>query len=205
MAPSLAPRRPQYSLIVTKVKTVQSGYRWVLTYNLILDGEESGPSASVLDSQTQNLVEALSAWEMLQSPPDFLVYSLDHGYTPRNLRLSSLKGLDYQRARCLADSCDRHGEFMLFLAQLDKYKRWPNDEDGESNITRRTYLHRVCSLEGYELTPLKVDIKRKSLLDSIDYDRDPDFRGGGEYMGNQHQDIEETYSNMVRLSGVEAK
>ncbi len=134
---------------------------------------------------------------MLQCPPDFLVYPLNHQYTPRNLCLSSLKGLDYQHARCLADSCDRHGKFYLFLAQLDKFKCWPNDEDGESNMTRRRYLHHVCSLEGFELSPFEVDIDKTSLLNSIDYERDPDFRGGGEYLGNQHGEIEETYSDMV--------
>ncbi|KAH8744688.1 hypothetical protein F5883DRAFT_654985 [Diaporthe sp. PMI_573] len=186
-----------YADVTHEIKPVQTGYRWALTYNLIIDYEDSRLSASVLDSQIQSLVEALSPWETLQYPPDFLVYPLDHQYTLRNLRLPSLKGLDYQRARCLADSCDRHGEFYLFLAQLDKYNCWPNDEDGESNMTRRTYLHHVCSLEGFELSPLEVDIDRTSLLDSINYEREPDFRGGGEYMGNQHEDIEETYSDMV--------
>jgi hypothetical protein len=151
----------------------------------------------VLDSQIQNLVKALSPWETLQYPPDFLAYPLDHQYTPRNLRLSSLKGLDYQRVRCLANSCDRHGGFYLFLAQLDKYRSWPNDEEGESNMTCRKYLHHVCSLEGFELSPLEVEIHKTSLLDSISYERDPDFRAGGEYMGNQHGEIEETYSDMV--------
>ena len=184
-------------LMDTKIKPVQTGYRWALTYNLIVDHESSRLSASVLDSQIQNLVEALSLWETLQYPPDLLLYPLDHQYTPRNLRLSSLKGIDYQRARCLADSCDRHGGFYPLLAQLDKYKRWPNDEDGESDMTRRRYLHHVCSLEGFELSPLQVDIDKTSLLSSISYDRDPDFRHGGEYMGNQHGEIEETYSDMV--------
>jgi hypothetical protein len=153
----------------------------------------------VLDSQTESLVEALSSWEKLASPPKFLVHPLNHQYTLRNLRLSSLKGLDYQRARCLADSCDRHGEFYLFLAQLDKYKSWPNDEEGECNQTRRRYLHHVCSLEGFELSPIEVDIEKTSLLASINYEREPDFRGGGEYWGNQHNDMEETYSDMVRF------
>jgi len=184
-------------LTSTKIKPVQTGYRWVLTYNLVIDHDSSRLSASVLDSQIQSLVEALSTWERLPNPPDFLVYPLDHQYTPRNLRLSSLKGLDYQRARCLADSCDRYGESYLFLAQLDKCKIWPNDEDGESNMARQRYLYHVCSLEGFELSPLEVDINKTSLLSSISYDRDPDFRGGGEYIGNQHGEIEETYSDMV--------
>ncbi|KAF2785805.1 hypothetical protein K505DRAFT_261308 [Melanomma pulvis-pyrius CBS 109.77] len=186
-----------YADVTHEIKPVQTGYRWALAYNLIIDYDDSRLSASVLDSQIQSLVQVLSHWETLQYPPDFLVYPLDHQYTLRNLRLSSLKGLDYQRARCLADSCDRHGKFSLFLAQLDKYKRWPNDEDGKFNMTRRTYLQHVCSLEGFELSPLETDIDRTSLLDSINYEREPDFRGGGEYMGNQHEDMEETYSDMV--------
>lgn len=72
-----------------------------------------------------------------------------------------------------------------------------NDEDGESAMTRRRYLHHVCSLEGFELSPLKVDIDKDSLLTSINYERDPDIRAGGEYIGNLHDDMEETYSDMV--------
>lgn len=164
-------------------------------YNLIIDCESSRLSASVLDSQIQSLVETLSSWEMLQYPPDFLVYPLNHQYTPRNLRLSSLKGLDYQRARCLADSCDRHGKFYLFLAQLELW--WPNDESGESDTNCRRYLYHVCSLEGFELSPFEVDIDKTSLLKSINYNRNPDLRVGGKYTGNEHAAIEETYSDTV--------
>jgi hypothetical protein len=64
-------------------------------------------------------------------------------------------------------------------------------------MTRRTYLHHVCSLEGFELSPFEVGIDKNSLLDSISYERDPNFRAGGEFLGNQHGDIEETYSDMV--------
>ncbi|KAM5365756.1 hypothetical protein ACJZ2D_010825 [Fusarium nematophilum] len=184
------------------IKTVQTGYRWVLTYNLINDSKSSCPSASVLDSQIERLVNALSSWENLQSPPDFLTYPLDHQYTPRNLRLSSLKGKDYQHARYLADSCARHGRFYLFLAQLEMYDSWPNCEEGENewNHTRGMYLHHVCNLEGFEVSPLQGNIAETSLLCPISYDqRDPDTRAGGDYLGNQHADIEETYSDTVVL------
>ena len=162
-----------------------------------MDYGSSNLLASVLDSQIQSLVESLSLWETLPDPPDFLVYPFDHQYTRRNLCLSSLKGLDYQHARCLADSCDRQGKFYLFLAQLHKHQSWPNDEDGESHMRRWRYLHHVCSLEGFELSPLEVDIDGTSLLKCPNYERNPDFRIGGEYMGNRHGEIEETYSDMV--------
>lgn len=160
---------------------------------------KSCPSASALDSQTKNLVQALSLWEMLEYRPDFLLYPLDHQYTQRNLRLSSLKGLDYQRARCLADSCDRHGEFYLLLAQQNKCKTWYNDEGGEADMTRRTYLDNVRSLEGFVLSNETVNVDKSTLLVPINYhDRNPDYRGGGEYMGNSHAEMEENYEDMVR-------
>ncbi|KAL7938209.1 hypothetical protein V8C35DRAFT_330199 [Trichoderma chlorosporum] len=186
-----------YADVTHEIKPVQTGYLWVLTYNLIVDYQNARLSASVLDSQIQSLVEALSLWETLQYPPDFLVYPLDHEYEPGNLRLSNLKGLDYQRARCLADSCDQHGEFYLFLAQLDKYLNWPNDNAGKSELICRRYLRHVCSLEGFELSPLKVSINKASLLEDINYERDPSFRAGGDNLNTFHMRIEEIYSDMV--------
>ncbi|KAM5347057.1 hypothetical protein ACJ41O_010062 [Fusarium nematophilum] len=105
-------------------------------------------------------------------------------------------------ARYLADSCARHGRFYLFLAQLEMYDSWPNCEEGENewNHTRGMYLHHVCNLEGFEVSPLQGNIAETSLLCPISYDqRDPDTRAGGDYLGNQHADIEETYSDTVVL------
>jgi uncharacterized protein (DUF1684 family) len=69
---------------------------------------------------------------------------------------------------------------------------------GEEDKTRRTYLDNVSSLEGFELSNETVDIDKSALLVSINYyDRDPDYRAGGEYMGNQHLEIEENYEDMV--------
>lgn len=165
-------------------------------YNLVSDYE--CPSASMLHSQTESLVEALSSWETLQSPPDFLIYPLNHQYAPTDLRLSSLKGLDYHRVHCLGDSCNQHGGFYLFLAQLDKRKIWPNDEDSEFDITCRKYLHHVSSLEGFELSPQKVDVDKVLLLKSISCERDPDIRTGRQYSGNQWEKIwERIESNAV--------
>jgi hypothetical protein len=157
----------------------------------------------VLDSQIESLVQSLSNWENLQSPPYSLAYPLVHQYTARNLSLSSLKGHDYQYARCLADSCARHGRFYLFLAQLEMYTSWPNDESSEdaSIHDRQRFLSHVCDLEGFRLSSVNVDISNTFLLDRISYtDREPDTRTGGEYVGNQHMDFEETYSDRVSMS-----
>ncbi|KAK2589674.1 hypothetical protein QQS21_012650 [Conoideocrella luteorostrata] len=76
-------------------------------------------------------------------------------------------------------------------------KYWINREDGESDTSRWRYLHQVCNLDGFELSPLNVDIDETSLLNPISYKRDPDYRTGGEYIGNQHEEMEEIYSDMV--------
>lgn len=155
----------------------------------------------MLDSQISGLVNALSLWGKQQYPPDFFVYALDDQYTLRNLRLSCLKDRDYRRARCLADSCNQHGKFYLFLAQLDMLESWPNDENDEHYVTEQRYLRHVHSLQGFELSPLKVEIDRTSLLNSISYhERNPDSRGGGKFTGKNCNDFVEIYSNTVSRS-----
>lgn len=185
----------------TKIEPVQTGYQWIITYNLIrviTDNENSRTSATVLDSQILNLKNALSSWETQQYPPDCLVYGLEHQYTPKDLRLSCLKGRDYGRANCLANICNQHRKYYVFLAQMDMRESWRDDENDEYYVKRRSYLHHVCSLKGFELSPLKVEIDETSLLNSISYrKRDPDSRVGGGYLGNRYADFVETYSDTV--------
>ncbi|KAL7917032.1 hypothetical protein ACQKWADRAFT_82283 [Trichoderma austrokoningii] len=190
-----------YADVTHEIEPVQTGYRWVLTYNLIrvnTDNESSRTSAMVLDSQILGLRNALSSWETQQDPPDFLVYVLDHQYTQRNLRLSFLEGRDYQRAGCLAEACKQHGKFYLFLAQLSTRDSWENDHEEYRDVTQQRYLHHVCSLEGFELSPLKVEIDETWLLNSFSYQqRNLDSRLGGGYLGNRCAEFVETYSDMV--------
>lgn len=147
-------------------------------------------------------MQSLSQWETLQPSPQFLVYPLDHQYTARSLGLSSLKGADFQRINCLASSCVILGKFFLFLAQLELMKTWPNDECGdyESNRKSQRNLHHICNLEGSQLSPLKVEVQNSTLLRQVSYNnRQPDARTGGEYVGNQHRNFHETYSDAVRI------
>ncbi|KAK1248320.1 hypothetical protein MKX08_006540 [Trichoderma sp. CBMAI-0020] len=171
-----------YTDVTHKIKRVQTGYQWVLMYNLIIDHKSSElPSASALEAQTQCLVESLTSWQTLQSPPDFLIYPLDHPYAPIDLRLSSLKGLDDQRTRCLADSCNQHGEFCLLFARFSKYMTIPDNNGGESCMDCWQSLHQVCSLRGINLSQLKVDVDKVLPLKSVNYVRVPNREnlGGG--------------------------
>jgi hypothetical protein len=140
-------------------------------------------------------VEALSIRKTLEHPPGFLIYPLEHQYTKRNLCLSGLKGIDMQRVRYLANCCDRHGESYLFLAQFDKLKIRDNCNGEESD---ERYLLNVCTLDGLRLSTADVSVDEISLLKSISYNgRLPDSRTGGEYLGNEQPQLEETYSDTV--------
>ena len=188
-------------LIHAKIKPVKTGYRWVLTYNLIHDSKSACPSASVLNSQTLSLVQALSKWENLESRPHLLAYPLSHLYTSRNLSLSCLKGHDYQRARCLAESCAANGKFHLLLAQFDLCKSSSNDENSEGGSCLERSIHHVCDIEGFSLSPVNVSLSNSDFLQPITYaGRARDTRTGGEYVGNQLVDFEDTYSDTVSLS-----
>ncbi|KAI5861418.1 hypothetical protein GGS23DRAFT_576737 [Durotheca rogersii] len=138
-----------YADVTHKIETVQTGHRWVLTYNLIHDEPGSScPSASALESQTERLVQVLSQWHDQEPMPGFLAYPLDHQYTAKYLGLTHLKGHDYQRARHVAASCARHGRFYLFLAHVEVTKYWGNDEDGDLDCRYERSLCNVSNLEG---------------------------------------------------------
>ncbi|KAI1772970.1 hypothetical protein F4818DRAFT_129646 [Hypoxylon cercidicola] len=193
-----------YADVSHEIETVQTGHRWVLTYNLIHDEAGSScPSASVLDSQTEQLVQALSLWRDHMSMPSFLAYPLSHQYTTKYLGLAHLKGHDYDRARHLAAGCARHGGFYLFLAHVEVTKSWVNDEEGDNTIQYQRTLHTVGNLDGVKLSHLHVSLAKGYLLDSMyhpdEYNRDPDSRWGGEYIGNQHAEFEETYLDRVLI------
>ncbi|KAL7924054.1 hypothetical protein ACQKWADRAFT_19269 [Trichoderma austrokoningii] len=136
--------------VTHEIELLETGYRWVLIYNLIrvnTGNESSRTSATMLGSRISSLRNDLSLRETQERPPEFLVYALDHQYTARNLRLSRLKGRDYQRASCLDNVCNQHGKFFLFLAQLNRRETWDNWQIKEhSMLTCKQYLHPVCTL-----------------------------------------------------------
>lgn len=214
-------------LTEVKIKAVETGYRWVLTYHLFKDPtgdpiknpQDVCPSASAMNAQIKRLTRTLSSWESLQSPPAFLAYPLAHQYTLRSLSLASLKGIDYFHALYLVNGCAQHGGFYAFLAQINMHELVECEFDDGSRENRRQYLHRIFDLEGTELYPIKdspseketelypmkdsqseKELEKTSLLRPINYsERAADSRVGGGYMGNQHADVEEVYSDVVSI------
>ena len=130
-------------------------------YNLINDTDGQVQSASKLDHQVQRFVEILTEWQDLGAvPPEFLALAFEHQYTSAELQLLGLKGHDYQRARCIVDSCARHGTFSVLLGQMELRAIDPNHEDSwEGDSTETISLSNLVELDGFKMT-----LERQNLI-----------------------------------------
>ncbi|KAL9123997.1 MAG: hypothetical protein Q9217_006630, partial [Psora testacea] len=183
------------------IEPVQTGYRWVLTYNLINESEDPYQSASALDERIGHFTQRLTRWQTLKDAPQFLAYPLDHQYTDRDLRLARLKGEDYHRARYVAQSCAMHGEFYVLLANMAMHITDPNDENESEEGESELLLSHIVDLEGSNLSVhVSLTISESLLLRGISYsDREPDVHRGGNYMGNQYAEIDQIFKDSVMI------
>ena len=146
-----------YSDCRHEVQPVTSGYRVVLTYNLLLSG--SGATAPTPEpGETAELATCLEEHFAEQSR---LVYLLDHQYTARGMSWTHLKGVDAERVRAL-DAAARASGCEIALALADVHESWSasepyererywyddDDEDGEDEEDDRD------DPEAYELDEL---------------------------------------------------
>ncbi|MCU4183391.1 2OG-Fe(II) oxygenase [Acidiferrimicrobium sp. IK] len=106
-----------------EVKPVNSGYRVVLTYNLLLDARRrsspEAPDAELIASLVRCLEEHFGP----DAAPDRLVYLLNHEYTPRGLGWSRLKGADVQQVNLLRAAAEAAGCDAV-LALADVHETW---------------------------------------------------------------------------------
>ncbi len=142
-----------------EVRPVRTGYRIVLTYDLMLRGEAKGadPPLSLVEALVPSLREhfttplPLARYRSNEAtplePPRRLVYLLDHQYTEHGLGWGRLKGSDATRAAALCAAAERAGcEVVLALAEVHetwqceetwepdwqwRRRSWPRDEDIE--------------------------------------------------------------------------
>lgn len=95
-----------YGDVTHEVLPVESGYRWVLTYNLAIASMPEAPSAS-LQANHSNITRVgnlLQSWLTLPATtrsPTHFYYALEHKYTEANISLQSLKHTDLIRAQAL--------------------------------------------------------------------------------------------------------
>jgi hypothetical protein len=132
-----------YADCVHEVRPVKEGYRITLTYNLLLDGDQTAGAADAAEPATVDaLAECLrrhfatprpSRWSRDQDasapPPSRLVYLLDHEYTEHGFAWHRLKGSDVARAAALRAAAKSSGcEVVLALAKI--HEIWDCMESG---------------------------------------------------------------------------
>lgn len=112
-----------YADCLHQVTPVRTGYRVVLTFNLLMRGTPAALADGSVGELARYLGEHFSSPEQVRygssEPPKRLVYLLDHSYTERGLRWDKLKGADADRAALLRAAADKADcEAVLALAEI---------------------------------------------------------------------------------------
>ncbi|KAL8998798.1 MAG: hypothetical protein Q9169_002248 [Polycauliona sp. 2 TL-2023] len=131
-----------YADVNHSVSKIETGYRLVLTYNLVQQNAHNGHIPSMLDDHKQNLTEVLKLWDKqlcenesgvdTDGTWDRLVYILDHEYSEANISMNQLKGKDQLRMRYLSEACRDQG-FCLYFAHLQYSLLGSVDEDEDDS------------------------------------------------------------------------
>ena len=178
---------------------VQSGYRFVLTYNLIHAALERHPSAAGLDIEQSEIDRMLAEWHAMQGRPWSMCYVLQHKYTGANLQLRSLKGDDYYRCSQLDRACQSNGHFCLFLSWLELTVTRTNNWQYRGEKKEELCLNDIVTLQGIRLQGSLVTwedcLAQRNLYEA----REHDEQWGGEHLGNEYADIQQVYLDAVRV------
>jgi hypothetical protein len=106
------------------VRPVTSGYRVVLTYNLLLEGDTLAGAAGRADpALTTVLASCLSEHFGDSDEPTRLVYLLDHEYSQHGLSWARLKGDDASRA-AMVRAAARAADCEIALALAEVQETW---------------------------------------------------------------------------------
>lgn len=118
-----------YSDVTYEVLPVTSGYRWVLTYNLIHPPDTERPSANKLSHARMSLDRVLRRWSEGDESVkhDYMFYMLGDNFTDSTLSLNTLNRDALVKVRIL-DQVAASLEVEIFLALLEK-----------TQITERAY------------------------------------------------------------------
>ncbi len=123
-----------------QVRPIKDGYRVVLTYNLMVDGDTSTAALAAAPNQIDALARCIEQFFETprparwgngprREPPDRLVYLLDHQYTRKGLAWSRLKNADAARVSALREVA-RRLDCEMFLALADVHESWSCEDEG---------------------------------------------------------------------------
>ncbi|RYO80570.1 hypothetical protein DL764_009885 [Monosporascus ibericus] len=170
-----------FSDVTHEITQVTSGYRLVLTYNIIQTGGLS-KSAGSLAKQHKQLQKAISEWKVKYNSTKRLFYCLEHQYTRSSLSLENLKGRDHAVCHSLYSLCLENGLYLFIYLTYSKEEE--GYYGGEDSLT-------VSSIHGCDgsLIAEDLDIEPEEIIGNNPYEdgpsRDPDSESEGEYTGNE--------------------
>ncbi len=128
-----------------EVKKVTSGHRIALTYNLNFESTSSLPSGPCSPGLVKRIRKYFQAKQEEESwhdhdHPNWLVYLLDHQYSPKGLNWGRLKGVDRARA---AQLCAAAAELDLipYLALADVHEIWQTVDDYDGGRRRSGFRY----------------------------------------------------------------
>ncbi|KAK7403543.1 hypothetical protein QQX98_010678 [Neonectria punicea] len=164
-----------------EVEELTSGYRLVLTYNIVLTSGSSPPSASFFDAQTEELQRILASWRETDRSDFRVYYPLEHQYSQSSLSLGNLNGRDAAVCQLLHHVASAAG-FSVFLANMTHHKERREDDDDEE---KRTELRNIYTCHGQLIArslavhPHEIPYPQLSYDDddAADSEDEPDFLG----------------------------
>lgn len=190
-----------YSDVQHEIKPVKSGYRLVLTYNLVQDRTFPQQSAAALDDTASKLERLLRIWQSQSSYHKTFFCPLKHRYTQASLSQSQLKGEDGAKCRYIEQVSGRNNIYW-FLSHMIKetqedYYDDDDDEDSETDITFREIFTPLGKSINLDL----LYIDDTQILADVDdlYGRTADSEDEGEYTGNENMPSTFRYHNTVAV------
>ena len=185
-----------YADVNHSIQPVTSGYRLVLTYNLIHHSgnlDEARPPTALEDHKAA-IDSAFKSWNKVledgSETCDELVYLLDHDYSEANIGLHLLKGEDQIRGLHLQEACRDHGMY-LFLAHFEHTHRSENDYDDndEDSWTLRT----LFALDGTCIAR-SINVEEEAIIQENPFDgQSPDAEESEGWLGNEDAAYTEIY------------
>ena len=157
-----------------EITEVTSGYRLVLTYNLI-NRVPTKPAKvpTGLAENMKELEEALLFWKHnykgnASDCPGVLAYILQHRHRKGILSYSRLKEGDRVTGLCLSELCKKHG-FVFYLAKLERRVCGQNEDDSEGSDIIHFHFTKIIE-ESFELQSI-VELDGAKLLDEVPFNK----------------------------------
>ncbi len=193
------------------MKPVTSGYRFVLTYNLIYTAPGAPQTAASINNGEIRLRNTLTLWKDRMhdsTAPKSLAYILGHQYTEASLSFDQLKGRDRSIVRSLMDACEKEG-FCIYLANVhreveggcggygdDEWDDYGEFHKIEDVCSDETFLRKVIDRQG-SVVAERLKIDDTQFVQHGVFKREPDDEDYSGYTGNEGVSATHFYNNTV--------